>query len=259
MTTGENLAWSEKVRKLQTVLHAKTKEEPDRRFHALIDKVWREDFLAEAWRRVRRNGGSAGVDAETFADIESYGVGRWLGELARELKDGTYAPKPVRQVLIPKKQPGKLRPLGIPCIRDRVAQTSALLVLEPIFEADLQPEQYAYRPERSAHDAVKRVHSLLHRRRNEVVDCDLSNYFGEIPHVELLKSVARRVSDGRMLRLVKAWLEMPVEEDDGKGGKRRTNRSRREHKGTPQGSPISPLLSERSDNRGYGNLMIMGT
>ena len=243
MTTGENLAGSEKVRKLQTVLHAKAKEEPDRRFHALIDKVWREDFLAEAWRRVRRNGGSAGVDAETFADIESYGVGRWLGELARELKDGSYAPKPVRQVLIPKKQPGKLRPLGIPCIRDRVAQTSAMLVLEPIFEADLQPEQYAYRPERSAHDAVKRVHSLLHRGRNEGVDCDLSNYFGEIPHVELLKSVARRVSDGRMLRLIKAWLEMPVEEDDGKGGKRRTNRARRERKGTPQGSPISPLLS----------------
>ena len=155
MTTGESLPGSEKVRKLQTVLHAKAKEEPGRRFHALIDKVWREDFLAEAWRRVRRNGGSAGVDGETFADIESYGVGRWLGELARDLKDGTNTPKPVRQVLIPKKQPGKFRPLGIPCIRDRVAQTSALLVLEPIFEADLQPEQYAYRPERSAHDAVR--------------------------------------------------------------------------------------------------------
>ena len=243
VTTGESLPGSEKVRKLQTVLHAKAKEEPGRRFHALIDKVWREDFLAEAWRRVRRNGGSAGVDGETFADIESYGVGRWLGELARDLKDGTYTPKPVRQVLIRKKQPGKFRPLGIPCIRDRVAQTSALLVLEPIFEADLQPEQYAYRPERSAHDAVRRVHSLLNRGHNEVVDCDLSNYFGEIPHAELLKSLARRISDGRMLRLIKAWLEMPVEEDDGKGGKRRTNRARRERKGTPQGSPISPLAS----------------
>ena len=243
VTTGESLPGSEKVRKLQTVLHAKAKEEPDRRFHWLIDKVWREDFLAEAWRRARRNGGSAGVDGETFADIESYGVGRWLGELARDLKDGTYAPKPVRQVLIPKKQPGKFRPLGIPCVRDRVAQTSALLVLEPIFEADLQPEQYAYRPGRSAHDAVKRVHSLLHTGHNEVVECDLSNYFGEIPHAELLKSLARRVSDGRMLGLIKAWLEMPVEEDDGKGGKRRTNRARRERKGTPQGSPISPMAS----------------
>ena len=243
MTTGESLTGSDRVRKLQTVLHAKAKEEPDRRFHALIDKVWREDFLAEAWRRVRRNGGSAGVDEETFADIERYGVGRWLGELSRDLKDGTYAPRPVRQVLIPKKQPGKFRPLGIPCIRDRVAQTSALLVLEPIFEADLQPEQYAYRPGRSANDAVKRVHRLLSTGHNEVVDCDLSNYFGEIPHAELMKSIARRVSDGRMLGLIKAWLEMPVEEDDGKGGKRRTNRARRERKGTPQGSPISPLAS----------------
>jgi len=243
VTTGESLTGSDKVRKLQTVLHAKAKEEPDRRFHALIDKVWREDFLAEAWRRVRRNGGTAGVDEETFADIESLGVGRWLGELSRDLKDGTYAPKPVREVLIPKKQPGKFRPLGIPCIRDRVAQTSALLVLEPIFEADLQPEQYAYRPGRSANDAVQRVHRLLITGHNEVVDCDLSNYFGEIPHAELMKSIARRVSDGRMLGLIKVWLEMPVEGDDGKGGKRRTNRARRERKGTPQGSPISPLAS----------------
>ena len=243
MATGKRLTGPEKVRQLQTVLHAKAKEEPGRRFHALIDKVWREDFLAEAYRRVCRNRGSAGVDGEDFATIESYGVERWLGELARDLRDGTYVPKPVRQVLIPKKQPGKFRPLGIPCIRDRVAQTSALLVLEPIFEADLQPEQYAYRPERSAHDAVNRVHRLLNERHNEVVDCDLSNYFGEIPHVELLKSVARRVSDGRMLGLIKAWLEMPVEEDDGEGGKRRTNRARRERKGTPQGSPISPVLS----------------
>ena len=243
MATGESLPGSGKVRELQTVLHAKAKEEPDRRFHALIDKIWREDFLAEAWRRVRRNGGTAGVDGETFADIGSQGVRCWLGELARELREGTYTPKPVRQVLIPKKQPGKFRPLGIPCIRDRVAQTSALLVLEPIFEADLQPEQYAYRPGRSAQDAVRRIHHLLNGWHNEVVDCDLSNYFGEIPHAELMKSIARRVSDGRMLGLIKAWLEMPVEEDDGKGGKRRTNRARKERRGTPQGAPISPLAS----------------
>ena len=243
MTTGENLTGSHAVQKLRTMLHAKAKEEPERRFHALIDKVWRMDFLKEAWARVRRNGGSAGVDGETFNDIETKGVEQWLGELSQALKDGTYAPEAVRQVLIPKKQPGQFRPLGIPCIRDRVAQTSAMLVLEPIFEADLQPEQYAYRPERSATDAVKRIHRLVNTGHNEVVDGDLSNFFGEIPHAELMKSIARRVSDGRMLGLIKAWLEMPVEEDNGQGGKRRTNRARKERKGTPQGSPISPLFS----------------
>ncbi len=194
-------------------------------------------------RRRTPSGGSAGVDGEGIKDIEAYGVEGWLGELARDLREGTYVPKPVRQVLIPKKQPGKFRPLGIPCIRDRVAQTAALLVLEPIFEADLEPEQYGYRRGRSANDAVKRVHELLQRGYQEVVDGDLSNYFGEIPHAELMKSIARRVSDGRMLKLIKAWLEMPVEEDDGKGGRRRTNRGRWERKGTPQGAPISPLLS----------------
>ena len=159
------------------------------------------------------------------------------------IHDGTYEPSPVRQVLIPKKQPGKFRPLGIPCLRDRVAQTSAMLVLGPIFEADLEPEQYGYRPGRSAKDAVGRIHRLLNSGRNEVVDADLSNYFGEIPHAELMKSIARRVSDGRMLGLIKAWLEMPVIEEDGKGGSRRTSRARKERKGTPQGAPISPLLS----------------
>ena len=243
MTTGGSLTGSASVRKLQTVLHAKAKEEPDRRFHALVDKVWREDFLLTAWGMVRRNGGAAGVDGVTVADVEARGVKCWVGELSRELRDGTYKPSPVRQVLIPKKQPGKFRPLGIPCLRDRVAQTSAMLVLSPIFEADLEPEQYGYRPGRSAKDAVRRVHSLLHAGRNEVIDADLSNYFGEIPHAELMKSIARRVSDGRMLGLIKAWLEMPVVEEDGDGGTRRTNRARKERKGTPQGAPISPLLS----------------
>ena len=243
MATGESLTGSQRVRNLQTVLHAKAKEEPERRFHALHDKVRRNDFLREAWATARRNGGQPGVDGESFRDIEAQGVERWLGELSRALKDGTYAPQAVRQVLIPKKQPGKFRPLGIPTIRDRVAQTSAMLVLAPIFEADLQPEQYGYRPERSAQDAVRRIHRLLNKGHNEVVDGDLANYFGEIPHAEMVKSVARRVSDGRMLGLIKKWLEMPVEEDDGKGGKRRTNRARKQRKGTPQGSPVSPLLS----------------
>ena len=184
MTTDKSLTGSERVRKFQTMLHAKAKEDPKRRLDALCDKVWREDFLKEAWEQVRRNGGTAGVDGEGFKDIEAYGVEGWLGELARDLREGTYEPKAVRQVLIPKKQPGKYRPLGIPCIRDRVAQSSALLVLEPIFEADLQREQYGYRPGRSANDAVRRVRGLLERGHSEVVDGDLSNYFGEIPQPE---------------------------------------------------------------------------
>ena len=160
---------------------------------------------------------------------------RWLGALARDLKSGTYRPRAVRQVLIPKKQRGKFRPLGIPCLRDRVAQTAAMLVLSPIFEADLEPEQYAYRPGRDARDAVRRVHRLLTTGHREVVDADLSDYFGQIPHAELMQSMARRVNDGRLLGWVKAWLEMAVEEDDGRGGRRLTNRARRERKGTPQG------------------------
>ena len=243
MGTGPGLAASERVQRLQTALHAKAKGAPDFRFYSLSDKVWRDDVLAVAWQTVRRNGGAAGVDGETVADVESRGVNGWLGALARDLKEGTYRPRAVRQVLIPKKQRGKFRPLGIPCLRDRVAQTAAMLVLSPIFEADLEPEQYAYRPGRGAKDAVNRVHRLLTTGHREVVDADLTNYFGEIPHADLLKSLARRVSDGRLLGWVKAWLEMAVEEDDGRGGRHRTNRARRERKGTPQGAPISPLFS----------------
>ena len=162
-------------------------------------------MLRVAWQEVRRNGGSAGVDGERLADIESYGVERWLGELARDLKEGTYRPSAVRQVLIPKKQRGKFRPLGIPCVRDRVAQTAAMLVLSPIFEADLAPEQYAYRPGRSAGDAVKHVHRLLNRGYREVVDADLTDYFGQIPHAELMKSVARRIMGGCWAGSRRGW------------------------------------------------------
>ena len=174
MGTGESLSDPEEVRRLQTALHAKAKEAPGFRFYSLSDKVWRTDVMAVAWREVRRNGGAAGVDGQTVADIEAHGVDRWLGELARDLKAETYRPNAVRQVLIPKKQRGKFRPLGIPCIRDRVAQTAAILVLSPIFEADLQPEQYAYRPGRSAKDAVNHVHRLLNTGHREVVDADVS-------------------------------------------------------------------------------------
>ena len=231
MGTGASLTAPERVRRLQTVHHEKAKEAPGYRFHTL--KVWRDDVLAVAWDEVRRNGGVPGVDGETIADIEAGGVERWLGELALELKEGTYRPQAVRRVRIAKKQRGQFRPLGIPCVRDRVAQTAVLLVLSPMVEADLAAEQYAYRPGRSAHEAVNRVHGLVNTGHREVVDADLSDDFGQIPHVELLKCLARRVSDGRMLGWVKAWLEMAVEEDDGRGGTRRTNQARRERKGTP--------------------------
>ncbi len=236
MVTGLDLTGSQRVRKRQTALHASATAEPERRCHALIDKVWRQlDFFKEAYDRVRRNGGVSGVDGKGFAEFEERGVESWLGALSCGLRDRTYVPRAVRRVLIPKKQPGQFRPFGIPCIGDRVVQTSALLVMEPIYAAGLQAGQYAYRPGRSALDAVNRVHRLLNTGHREVVEGDLSNTFGEIPHAGLMKSVTRRISDGRLPGLIKAWLEMPVEEDDGKGGPCRTNRARKEREGTPQG------------------------
>jgi RNA-directed DNA polymerase len=237
-----SLATPLSVQKLQTALHAKAKEASGFRFYARYDKVYRKDVLTFAYRCCQDNGGGAGVDGQTFEDIEQYGVERWLDELAQELKNRTYRPQPVRRVYIPKPD-GKQRPLGIPAIRDRVAETAAVLVLEPIFEADLQAEQYAYRPDRSALDAVRAVHQLLNTGHREVVDADLSSYFDTIPHAELLKSVARRVVDGAMLHLIKMWLEAPVEETDDRGHRHRSARNRDEGRGTPQGSPISPRLS----------------
>jgi len=239
---GVSLTTPESVRKLQEALHAKAKAEPGYRFYRLYDKVYRPDMLAHAYRSAKSNGGAAGVDGQTFEDIEEYGVERWLGELAQELRTKAYRPQAVRRVWIPKPD-GKQRPLGIPTVRDRVVQTAAVLVLEPIFEADLPPEQYAYRKGRGALAAVKKVHALLKTGHREVVDADLSGYFDSIPHVELMKSVARRIVDRHVLRLVKMWLTMPVEENDERGGRQRTTRARDEKRGTPQGAPISPLLS----------------
>lgn len=230
------------VQKLQTALHDKAKESPDRRFHALYDKVYRRDVLAFAYQCCKANGGAAGADGQTFETIEEYGVERWLDELAEELKRRTYRPLPVRRVYIPKPD-GKQRPLGVPAIRDRTAQTAAVLVLDPIFEADLQPEQYAYRTDRSALDAVRHVHKLINTGHEEIVDADLSGYFDSIPHAELLQSVARRVVDGAKLHLIRMWLEVPAEETDERGKKHRSTRNRDEGRGTPQGAPISPLLS----------------
>jgi group II intron reverse transcriptase/maturase len=232
----------ESVQKLQGALHAKAKGESKFRFYALYDKVYRKDVLWLALRRCRINGGKPGVDGQTFEDIERYGVTKWLEELAEELRTKMYQPQPVRRVYIPKSD-GKQRPLGIPTIKDRVVQTALLLVLEPIFEADLEPEQYAYRPMRSALDAVQAVHRLLNTGYTEVVDADLSGYFDSIPHAELMQCLARRVSDKAVLHLVKLWLVAPVEERDARGHVHRTTRNKDEGRGSPQGAPISPLLA----------------
>ena len=237
-----NLSTPKSVQELQAALHAKAKAEAGYRFYALYDKISREDILAHAYAQCRANKGAAGVDGQDFTDIEAYGVQRWLGELALALKRETYRPEPIRRVFIPKAN-GKLRPLGISTLRDRVCMTAALLVVEPIFEADLPPEQYAYRPGRNAQQAVVDVEALVFRGHPEVVDADLTDYFGSIPHAELLKSVARRVVDRRVLHLIRMWLECPVEETDDRGRKTRTTEARDKRRGIPQGSPISPLLA----------------
>lgn len=237
-----NLSTPLSVQKLQTALHVKAKEDPGFRFYALYDKLYREDVLLHAYARCKANRGAPGVDEERFEDIEAYGLDRWLGELAQDLRRKTYVPQAVRRVYIPKPN-GKLRPLGIPPIRDRVVQTAAVLILEPIFETDLQPEQHAYRPKRNALTAVRQVHSLLNTGHTQVIDADLSGYFDSIPHSELLQCVARRVVDRQVLHLIKMWLDAPVQETDERGRRSRTTRSRDKKRGIPQGSPLSPLLS----------------
>jgi group II intron reverse transcriptase/maturase len=216
------------------VLRAKAKGSPSYRFYALYDKVYREDVLTWAYARCRHNGGAPGVDGQTFEDIETYGIERWLAELAQELKEKTYRPEAVKRVWIPKGD-GKQRPLGVPTIRDRVAQMAAVLVLEPIFDEDLPPEQHAYRANHSAHDALRDVQSWLDRGYTEVVDADLSGYFDSIPHHELMQCVARRISDRHLLHLIKMWLEAPVEETDKRGRTERTTRNKDDGRGTPQG------------------------
>jgi len=242
-----NLSTPKSVQKLQMALHAKAKAEAGYRFYALYDKISREDILAHAWAQCRSNKGAPGVDGQDFADVEAYGVQRWLGELALALRKETYRPDPIRRVFIPKanstaKNP-KFRPLGISTLRDRVCMTAAMLVLEPIFEADLPPEQYAYRPGRNAQQAAIEVEETLFRGHPEVVDADLADYFGSIPQPELMLSLARRIVDRRVLHLIKMWLECAVEETDDRGRKTRTTEAKDKRRGIPQGSPVSPLLA----------------
>jgi len=237
-----NLSTPKNVQKLQMALHAKAKTEAGYRFYALYDKIFREDILTHAYAQCRSNKGTPGVDGQDFEDIEAYGVERWLGELALALKEEKYRPDPIRRVYIPKAN-GKLRPLGISTLRDRVCMTAAMLVLGPIFEADLPAEQYAYRQGRNAQQAVIDVEETLFYDHPEVVDADLADYFGSIPHSELMRSLARRIVDGRVLHLIKMWLECAVEETDDRGRKTRTTEAKDSGRGIPQGSPISPLLA----------------
>ena len=237
----------ESIRRLQRKLYLKAKAEPAFRFYLLYDKISREDILRHAYDLARANRGAPGVDGVTFAEIEAAGLEEWLGGLRKDVVAKTYRPEPVRRVMIPKPGGGE-RPLGIPTIRDRVVQSAAKLVLEPIFEADLDPAAYGYRPGRSGADAIKEVHALLCRGYTDVVDADLSKYFDMIPHRDLMRSVARRIVDRHVLRLIKQWLKAPVEESDD-GGKRRLTGGKSSTCGTPQGGVISPLLANLYMNR----------
>jgi len=243
-----SLTTPDKIRTFQRKLYCKAKAEPAFRFYVLYDKICREDILHHAYRLARANAGAPGVDEVSFVQIEERGLEAWLAGLREELVSKTYRPDPVRRVMIPKPNGEGERALGIPTIRDRVIQTAAKLVLEPIFEADFEGSAYGYRPARGAVDAVKNVHRHLCRGYTDVVDADLSRYFDSIPHDDLLKSVARRVADGAVLRLIKLWLKAPIEERDG-DGRRRIVGGKRNKRGTPQGGVASPLLANIYMNR----------
>jgi RNA-directed DNA polymerase len=242
-----SLATPDKIRSLQRKLYGKAKAEHDYRFYVLYDKICRADILDHAYALARANAGAPGVDGVRFEQIEAAGVEKWLADLREGLVSKNYRLRAVRRVMIPKPGGGE-RPLGIPTIRDRVAQTAAKLVLEPIFEADFEDNAYGYRPQRSAGAAIAEVHRHLLSGHEEVVDADLSKYFDTIPHRELMQSVARRIVDRHVLHLIRMWLEAPVEERD-RDGTRRMKSGRTDRRGTPQGGVVSPLLANLYMNR----------
>jgi len=230
------------VRKLQRTLYEKAKAQPEYRFYSLWDKIYRWDVLHAAYLRCRKNKGSAGVDGQSFQQIESDGLLSWLAELEEELRAGNYRAQPICRVWIPKRN-GKLRPLGISCIRDRVIQMAVNLVLMPIFESDFSDCQYTYRPKIDAKMAVRRVYfHVSDRGLREVVDADLQDYFTTISHGPLMKCMSRRVSDGKVLNLIKHWLEVPVVEQV-KHSTIYSREAARCHRGIAQGNVISPLLA----------------
>src|ERR1700745_1718520 len=243
-----SLATPEKIRTLQRKLYCKAKAERAFRFYVLYDKICREDILRHAYGLARGNAGAPGVDGMSFGQIEAAGLEAWLAGLREELVSKTYRPDPVRRGMIPKPGGGE-RPLGIPTIRERVVQTASKIVLEPIFEADFEDNAYGYRPARGAVDAVKEVHRHICRGYTDVVDADLSRYFDTIPHSDLMKSVARRIVDRHVLRLIKLWLKAPIEERDEDNGTRGTSGGKSNTRGTPQGGVASPLLANIYMNR----------
>lgn len=236
------------IRRLQRKLYLKAKAEPAYRFYLLYDKIYREDILTHAYALARANKGAPGVDGVSFAMIEAQGLDAWLANIRNDLIKKTYQPAPVRRVLIPKPGGSGERALGIPTLRDRVVQTAAKLVLEPIFEADLDPSAFGYRPRRSGTDAIREVHKRLCDGYTDTVDADRAKYFDSIPHRALLQSVARRIVDRNVLRLIKMWLKAPVEERDENGRWRMTG-GKHSTCGTPQGGVISPTLSTLYMNR----------
>lgn len=231
--TCKALSGAEKVRSFQRKIYQKAKQEEEFRFYIMYDKIYLQNFLIEAWKRVKANKGVPGYDKVAFSEIEEYGVENYLQELAEELRAENYKPQPVLRVYVPKAN-GKMRPLGIPTIRDRIVQMSCKMVIEPIFEADFEDCSYGFRPKRSAKGAITKIKSNLKRGKTKVYDADLSGFFDNIPHDKLLILLEKRISDKRVITLIKRWLRCSIFED---------NKLRKSRKGTPQGGVISPLLA----------------